>query len=149
MSAFDTVKKLVQEWTPEPMATELKYRDSLAAFIREKAKGAKVETEYRHNGTTADVYVKESGFFGSSEVFVELKRNLQHKAQFDRLVGQIHELQPKTNYVVVIFCGDTNPALITRFRELFPDSEAMTDFFVGFGTMVFIQKSHSKKAASK
>ena len=121
MSASESVFKLVKEWKPESLPTELKYRDSLAAFIRERLEDAKVETEYRHSGTTADVYVKESGFFGSSEVFVELKRNLVHKAQLDRLVGQIHGLQPKKNNIIVVLCGGANPALVARFRELFAE----------------------------
>ena len=121
MSALETVFKQVREWQPESLPTELKYRDSLAAFLREGIKDAKIETEYRHTGTTADVYVKQTGFFGSSEVFVEIKRNLIHKAQLDRLIGQVHELQPKKNSIIVVLCGDVNPALVTRFKELFAD----------------------------
>jgi hypothetical protein len=63
------------------------YRDSLTAFLRERLKDAQIEKEYRHAGTTIDIYVKQSGFFGSSEVFVELKRNLLRKTELDRLVG--------------------------------------------------------------
>jgi hypothetical protein len=70
MSAFENVLKLVKEWTPATLPTELKYRDSLAALLRERLGDAKVETEYRHCGTTTDIYVKQSGFFGSSEVFL-------------------------------------------------------------------------------
>jgi hypothetical protein len=119
MSAIETVFKLVKDWEPGALATELKYRDSLATFLRERLKDAKIETEYRHSGTTADVYVKETGFFSSSEVFIEIKRNLQHKAALDRLVGQIQGLQPKHNKVIILLCGETNPALVTRFREVF------------------------------
>ena len=119
MSALATVFKLVKEWQPESLPTELKYRDSLAAFLRERIKDAKIETEYRHSGTTADVYVKQSGFLGSSEVFVELKRNLIQKTQLDRLIGQIHGLQPKKNKIIVVLCGEVNPAWVDRFRELF------------------------------
>jgi hypothetical protein len=131
MAAIESVYKLVNEWQPEPLPTELKYRDSLATLLRERLKEAKVETEYRHAGTTADVYVKESGFFGSSEVFVELKRNLTQKAQLDRLVGQIHGLEPKKNKILVVFCGETSPALVSRFKELFREP-----LYMAFGTPV-------------
>lgn len=117
MSAFDSVTELVKEWQPPRLPTELKYRDSLATFLRGRLRDAKVETEYRHSGTTIDIYVKQSGFFGSSEVFVELKRKLLQKAQLDRLVGQIESLQPGKNAIVVVLCGETNPALVTRFKE--------------------------------
>ncbi len=117
MSAFDTVSELVKGWQPQPLPTELKYRNSLTELLRARLPKAKIETEYRHNGTTIDIYAKEPGFFGSTEVFVELKRNLLHKAQLDRLVGQIESLQPGKNAILVVLCGDTNPALVTRFKE--------------------------------
>jgi len=117
MSAFESAVKVVKEWQPAALPGELKYRDSLTALLRERLKDAKIETEYRHAGTTIDIYVKESGFFGSSEVFIELKRNLLHKTQLDRLVGQVAALQPDKNSVLIILCGETNPALLARFKE--------------------------------
>jgi hypothetical protein len=87
------------------------------AHLREKLPKEKIEPEYRHLGTTTDIYVKQDSFFGSSEVFVELKRNLQSKAQLDRLVGQVEALEPKKNAVLLILCGETNPALLTRLKE--------------------------------
>jgi hypothetical protein len=97
MSAFDSVVKLAKQWQPQALPTELKYRDSLIAHLREQLREAKIEPEYRHLGTTTDIYVKQPGFFGSSEVFVELKRNFLQKAQYDGLVGQIESLEPKKN----------------------------------------------------
>jgi len=117
MSAFESVYKLVKEWQPRLLPTELQYRNSLTALLRERLPKAKIETEYRHSGTTIDIYVKQPGFLGSTEVFVELKRNLLQKSQLDRLVGQIESLQPGKNPIVVILCGETNPALVTRFKE--------------------------------
>lgn len=107
MSAFESVVKLVNEWQPEALPTELKYRDSLTALLRERLRDSKIETEYRHSGTTIDIYVKHHGFLGSTEVFVELKLNLLQKAQFDRLVGQIESLQPQKNAIIIILCGET------------------------------------------
>jgi len=117
MSAFDTVSELIKGWQPQTLPTELKYRNSLVELLRERLPKAKIETEYRHNGTTTDIYAKEPGLFSSTEVFIELKRNLLQKAQLDRLVGQIESLQPGKNAILVVLCGDTNPALVTRFKE--------------------------------
>jgi DNA-directed RNA polymerase specialized sigma54-like protein len=102
MSAFDSVLKLAKQWQPDALPTELKYRDSLIAHLREQLREAKIEPEYRHLGTTTDIYVKHSGFLGSSEVFVELKRNFLQKAQCDRLIGQIESLEPKKNSIIVV-----------------------------------------------
>ncbi len=118
MSAFESVRKIAKEWQPQLLPTELKYRDSFIAYLRERLKDAKrIEPEYRHLGTTTDIYVEQSGFFGSSAVFVELKRNFISKAQLDRLVGQIESLEPKKNFIVVLLCGETNPALVSRLKE--------------------------------
>src|SRR5260370_37151451 len=106
MSAIETVNKLIGEWQPAQSANELQYRNSLTALLRERLPKAKIETEYRHNGTTIDIYAKEPGLFGSTEVFVELKRNLLHKAQLDRLVGQIESLQPGKN-AILVSCAET------------------------------------------
>src|SRR5712691_7198473 len=107
MSAFEDVYKLVREWQPQALPTELQYRNSLMTFLHERLTKARIEPEYRHKGTTTDIYVKQPGFFGSSEVFVELKRNLVQKAQYDRLVGQIESLEPGKNAIVVVLCGET------------------------------------------
>ena len=117
MSAFESAIKCIKQWQPNPLPTELKYRDSLIAHLRQQLKEATIEPEYRHCGTTADIYVKKKGFFGSSEVFVELKRNLTSKSQLDRLVGQVESLQPKKNFIIVVLCGESNPTFLSRLQE--------------------------------
>jgi hypothetical protein len=116
MSAYETVRKLVQEWQPAALPTELKYRNSLAIFLRERLKDTKIETEYRHSGTTTDIYVRQAGFLGSTEVFVELKRDLAQKTQFDRLIGQI-ECFSSRNPIIVVLCGETKSELVARLKE--------------------------------
>jgi hypothetical protein len=126
MSAYEKVIKLAHEWQPEVLPTEAKYRDSLGAFLRQGMKpDSKIESEYRHCGTTTDIYVQEPGFFGSSEVFVELKRNFTQKSQLDRLIGQLEPLQPKKTNIVIVLCGDTNPALVARLKAQYGISEAV------------------------
>jgi len=132
MSAFDSVLKLAKQWQPQALPTELKYRDSLIAHLREQLREAKIEPEYRHLGTTTDIYVKQPGLFGSSEVFVELKRNLLQKTQYDRLVGQIESLEPKKNPIIVVLCGETNPALLTRLMERYVKPLSGAGVFVPF-----------------
>lgn len=136
MSAFESVYKLVKGWQPQMLPTELAYRNSLTGLLRERLPKAKVETEYRHGGTTIDIYVKQPGIFLSSEVFIELKRNLLQKAHLDRLVGQIESLQPGKNAIMVILCGETNPALVTRFKEKYGIAGNAAGFGPGLGVVV-------------
>jgi hypothetical protein len=42
MSAFENVARLVKEWQPAALPTELKYRDSFAALLRERLRDAKI-----------------------------------------------------------------------------------------------------------
>src|SRR5713226_3724063 len=124
MSAFVNVLKLIKEWKSQALPSELKYRDSLIRHLRERLRNAiEIESEYRHLGTTIDIYVKQSGFFSNSEVFVELKRNFRSKGQLDRLVGQIESLHPKKNAIIIVLCGLTNPALVARLRAKYGTPE--------------------------
>jgi len=106
------------EWNPAKLSSELKYRDSLAAFLRESAPDARVEVEYRHEGTTVDVYFKKEGFLGAAQIFIELKYNLRQKGEYDRLVGQLEQINPKKRRVIVVLCGDQhNESLLARLQE--------------------------------
>ena len=142
MSAYESVIKLVQDWQPEVLPTEAKYRDSLIAFLRQRLNAdTKIEPEYRHSGTTTDIYVQMPGFVGSSEVFVELKRNLTQKSQLDRLIGQLECLQPKKNNIIIVLCGDTNPALATRLKTQYGIREGVL-----WRTMVTVLLKPAKKS---
>ncbi len=126
MSAFENVYKLVKDWQLQARPTEMQYRKALTIFLRERMpKGTRVDPEYRHKGTTTDIYVKQPGFFGSSEVFIELKRNLLQKAQYDRLVGQIEGLEPGKSAIIVVLCGETNPSMVTRLKEKYEITDGL------------------------
>lgn len=138
MSAFDSILQLVKDWQPQVLPSELKYRDSLISHLRGRLRNAiQIEPEYRHLGTTIDIYVKQSGFWGTSDVFIELKRNLLSKGQLDRLVGQIESLKPQKNAIIVILCGETSPPLVARLRERYrPPSDLVLIVGVQFAVIV-------------
>ena len=139
--ALDKVFRLVRNWHPEVLPTELKYRDSLTSFLRAGLGNAKIENEYRHEGTTIDIYMKLPGFFSSTEVFIELKRNLLQKAQLDRLVGQVESLKPGKNNIIVVLCGESNPALVTRLKDKYSAEDPF------FGKIAVVVKDPTKGAA--
>lgn len=116
----------IEEWKPKTETTELGYRDSLVAHLRKCAPEARVEPEYRHAGTTADICFKWDGILFPAEAFVELKRNLHQKPQYDRLVGQIEGLDPRRNRIIVVLCGETNPTLADRLRHHYKEFLAQT-----------------------
>ena len=62
------------------------------------------ECEYRHLGTTIDTFVQWNGILSGDQVFIELKRNLTQKAELNRLIGQIDDLQPEEHNIIVVLC---------------------------------------------
>lgn len=77
-----------------------------------------MEKEYRHKGTTPDLYLRYTGILGTTtEVFFELKRHLTKKAEFNRVVGQIEDLDPGDNILYVVLMGESDPSLVDRLRE--------------------------------
>ena len=86
-------------------------------------------------------YVKE-------RVWLYVEGDLKQKAQLDRLVGQVTSMGPDKSAIIVVLCGDTNPALVTRFKEVFK----LTDFLV-FSTGIVVElkdpTKKPKKAAAK
>lgn len=119
-----TLVRTLKDWRPPSLKTELDYRDALNKHLREVlTEDARIEREYRHNGTTSDLYLCWTGMLGGkTEVFFELKRNLKRKGEFDRLVGQVEGLQPKRNNIVLVLIGELNNDLVARLRSRYADN---------------------------
>src|SRR5207253_5999458 len=87
-----------------------------------------IEVEYRHLGTTADIYFKWDGFFSSDEVFIELKYDLNQKGEYDRLIGQIVQINPMKHKIIVVLCGDhPSASLVARLREHYKKTGAWVE----------------------
>lgn len=84
--------------------------------------------------TTADIWLKWDGLVTSREVFIEIKRNLRQKPQYDRLVGQIEGLRSGENKIVVVLCGGTSETLSSRlrdrYRQFMGDSDRSMDIVI-------------------
>jgi hypothetical protein len=110
--------KLVEAWRPPVLKGETAYRDHLVDHIRAAVpEDARVEREYRHRGTTMDIYVSWKGILQDDDLAFELKKDLVKKTDFDRLVGQIEGLDPVKNKTIVVLVGKTDRALLGRLRE--------------------------------
>jgi hypothetical protein len=114
--------RVICKWQPQDFPRERDYRDSLTAYLRANAPGARIECEYRHLGTTADISVEWDGFISTERVLIELKRNLNSKSEFNRLVGQIADLRPHQTPIIVVLCGETSPQWLDRLKATFKPS---------------------------
>jgi hypothetical protein len=109
---------LVKAWHPPRLKGEVKYRDHLLQVLREQLPtDAKAEKEFRHRGTTVDLWVRWQGFVASDELVFELKVDLKRKTDYDRLVGQIEGMEPGSQKIVVVLIGETDPSLLGRLTE--------------------------------
>jgi hypothetical protein len=123
--------EIIKAWQPGELSGELKYRDSLLRFIRDAVPSdCRVEKEYRHDGTTTDIFIAWTGLLFKDKIFIEIKRNMNKKAILDRLVGQIESLHPGRNVIVIVFVGETDQGLLARLRAkytAFEDSAVSLD----------------------
>jgi hypothetical protein len=119
MAAFHNVFRLLKGWQPPALSSELKYRNSLVVFLRERLKNARIETEYRRDEALIDVYVNQTTFLGPTDVFIKIKRDLTDDATLNRLVAEVNSFQPTKNSVVIVLCGKTNPEPLERLRQVY------------------------------
>ena len=134
------VEIIRDNWQPGKLSSELQYRNSLATFLRDAAPDAHIETEYRHAGTTTDVYLKWQGIVSSDSVFIELKYNLRQKGEYDRLIGQITQINPGKRHLIVVLCGDQHDEnLVTRLRQ----SYKVTDYPYPTSPRIIVKKMPS------
>ncbi len=130
---FPCLRRIVDGWVPGMLGSEKEFRNSLFDHLRRSLPpDCRIEKEYRDGGTTCDLYLKWPGRLAPTEVFFELKHNLKRKTDFDRLVGQIHGLEPSKRKIIVVLCGATDEALLGRLNELFKNQlndESVFDVF--------------------
>jgi len=109
---------ITDSWRPGVESNEAGYRDSLLTFLRGNVPSdARVEREYRHQGTTTDLFLHWQGHIWTDEIFIEIKRNLKSKPTYDRLIGQLETLKPTERKILVVLVGDTEPSFLGRLRE--------------------------------
>jgi hypothetical protein len=112
------ISKAIGEWKPPKLKSEIAYRDDLLAYLRAIVpEDARVEREYRHRGTTMDLWLGWKGVLSSDELAFELKLNFKKKTDFDRLIGQIEGLEPRKNKTLLVLIGETDLGLLGRVQE--------------------------------
>jgi hypothetical protein len=112
------ISKAIGEWKPPKLKSEIAYRDDLLAYLRAIVpEDARVEREYRHRGTTMDLWLGWKGVMSSDELAFELKLNFKKKTDFDRLIGQIEGLEPRKNKTLLVLIGETDLGLLGRVQE--------------------------------
>ncbi|MES9950256.1 MAG: hypothetical protein ABW118_14965 [Candidatus Thiodiazotropha sp.] len=119
---LQAVMKRVSQWEPPKQKNEIAYRNHLLEVLRPLLPSdARIEKEYRHRGTTMDLWLEWKGLLFSDDLSFELKVNLTRKTDCDRLIGQIEGLEPKNNKILIILIGETENSLLKRIQEKYHD----------------------------
>lgn len=115
------IGRLLARWEPGEFENEKKYQESLFNFLSEALPSCLIRREYPEGGAIIDLYLRRSGFFGRDEVFFEVKKELSSKAEFNRLVGQLMDMEPKRRKIIVVLCGKTDPSYVHRLKGHFKE----------------------------
>ena len=136
---------LVAQWKPPKLKSEIAYRNHLFGYVRQAVPDdIQLEKEYRDRGTTMDLWLRWKGHFVSEELAFELKVNLKRKADCDRLIGQIEDLNPRENLILLVLIGETDHALLGRLREKYAEQIKPS---VGFDAkLAIVQVAPSEEA---
>lgn len=122
------VVKVLEQWQPPKLRGEIAFRNALFEHLKVLLPSdSRLEKEYRHHGTTSDLWLQWKGLLFSDELFFELKNNLNKKSEYDRLIGQIESLDPKKHKIVVVLLGESDPRLVARLTERYRDSLSSDD----------------------
>ena len=116
-----SIRQLLTKWEPGELDSERKYQESLFNFLQTQLPDCIVRREYAEGGSIVDIYLKRTGFWGTDEVFFELKHDLSDKPEFNRLVGQLMDMEPKRRKIIVVLCGKTDRSMLQRLHEYFKD----------------------------
>lgn len=105
----DNVRDQLVKWKPNRSESEREYEDAAYRHLNACLPKDKFERQYWRGKTRADIYVE---FKDAAKVAIELKRDLQERGEYHRLIGQVYEYLTEWNVeALIILCGDSDPAL--------------------------------------
>jgi hypothetical protein len=113
-----SVKKAIEAWKPGKLESEKEYELSLYNFLHEYYDEFEITKQYAIGQTRADIKVRD-------EVIIEIKKDLNSKGGYDRLMGQLQEYKKWKGSILLLLIGKTEPNLRKRLLK-----EAGGDFFV-------------------
>ena len=123
---FYDVLETISNWTPKSnYPTEHKYRDDLITFLRKTINSEPLPPQsaiwgIEHSGH--HFIKKESGrsladIGIDDEIGIELTRNLRHKSQINRLVGQVVDYLSGYSSVIIVLCGTATPVSVDILKH--------------------------------
>jgi len=103
-SPVSMVKKAIDKWSPRKCENEKDFENSLYSFLHKHFEDVQITKQYAVGRTKADLNV-------GGKVIIEIKKDLQSTAQYDRLIGQLEEYKKWKGSIVILLTGETDPNL--------------------------------------
>jgi len=101
-----TVRRLINEWSPQQCRLESQYEKSLHSFLQERLPFVKVTRQYGSARIKCDIAI-------SNDVIVELKAGFSSTQKLQRLIGQIDLFKQEWREpVIVVLLGGTQHDLL-------------------------------------
>ncbi|HSA96759.1 MAG TPA: hypothetical protein VLJ16_11965 [Acidobacteriota bacterium] len=98
------VKKAIGAWFPEMCESEADYEDSLYEFLHEHFNDVQITKQYGIGRSRADLNVGD-------RVLIEIKKDLQNKTDYDRLIGQLADYMKWKGATIILLVGRADPNL--------------------------------------
>jgi hypothetical protein len=117
------VVSLIQKWQPRGCKTEKDYERSLYEHLHENLDDLQVTKQFAFGRAHADICVAD-------KVIVEIKKDLNTTAKYQRLVGQLAEYKRWHGRIVVLLIGDTDKSLRKQLDRHLADEGLSDEFMV-------------------
>jgi hypothetical protein len=98
------IKKAIIMWSPGELKQEKDYEISLYNFLHEYFADIQIAKQYGVGMSHADLNVGD-------KVLIEIKKDLQEKTKFDRLIGQLEDYLKWKGETIILLVGETEPNL--------------------------------------
>lgn len=104
------VRRAINDWTPSEATSEAVVQDELNAHLQERLSGLIIRTQFPHDRIKADFLIEDS-------LAIEVKLNLTHTREFQRLIGQLETYARWGKDLVVLIVGDADPDMKERILD--------------------------------
>jgi hypothetical protein len=124
VDSLGIVASKIEKWRPRRCKTEKDYEKSLYMHLHKELPGIQVTKQFARGRVRADLMIGD-------KVLVEIKRNLNTTAKYQRLIGQIADHKEWAGSGIILLIGETEPNLRKQLDKYLHDEGLSDDFAIG------------------
>ena len=124
VDSIGLVVSKIQKWRPRGCKSEKDYEKSLYTHLHKELPDIQVTKQFARGRVRADLMIGD-------KVLVEIKRDLNTTAKYQRLVGQIADYKDWGGSALVLLVGETEPNLRKQLDKYLRDEGLSDEFLIG------------------